>query len=148
MIPKSLLLLLSALASLSYASPTANPGADADAVAAVEKRDTGVWLDLYHAGDCKSGWEPQDKSGWVWDGRCKNFDSFTYGAKVGDGDWSDCILKFWENPDCNGRATTHHVWDGARPKLGAPTSYPCFATANIGKEFYLQNGAASVQLIC
>ncbi|KAL3475861.1 hypothetical protein BJX99DRAFT_258942 [Aspergillus californicus] len=148
MAPKTTLtlLLLSSLAALGATNPITSAE-----TSTLDKRTTGVWVDVYKAGDCKSGWETDPTSGWVWAGQCKNIESFTYGAKAGyNGDlWPDCILKFWENADCHGHATTHHIEDTIHWTNGYPSgNYECIATANKGDEFYLTNGAASVELIC
>ncbi|KAL4877589.1 hypothetical protein BJY04DRAFT_221961 [Aspergillus karnatakaensis] len=165
---KTLILLLASLAT-TLASPT--PDIEVAAAAAVEPstndtntntlsaRSTGVWLDVYHEGNCNSDWQDQPRSGWVWSGQCKNFDSNTYGASLGQVSESDvewppqCTLKFWENADCHGKATVHHVADTGVWKsgtwFGVYMHYNCFAVANKASgEFYLGNGASSVLMTC
>ncbi|CEL01796.1 hypothetical protein ASPCAL01374 [Aspergillus calidoustus] len=174
MLAKNILLSLGVLATLGLASPTPEvPAAEAaveasslnvnatDADASIlEKRSTGVWLDLYGSGSCSDSWRPEGQSGWVWSGQCKNFDAFTYGARAGavdqspDAWWNEkCTFKFWENADCHGHATVHHLSDSIKWKAGTwgspyPT-YTCIATANKADgTFYLGNGAASVLMTC
>ncbi|KAL3448437.1 hypothetical protein BJX65DRAFT_306876 [Aspergillus insuetus] len=171
MLAKNILLSLGVLAALGFASPTPEVPADAEIdvssievnttdASTLEKRSTGVWLDLYGSGSCSDSWRPEPQSGWVWSGQCKNFDSFTYGARAGavsqspDGWWNDkCTFKFWENADCHGHATVHHLSDSIKWKNGAwgapyPT-YQCIATSNKADgTFYLGNGAASVLMTC
>ncbi|EED16182.1 conserved hypothetical protein [Talaromyces stipitatus ATCC 10500] len=154
-----LTVLLGFLVYLGQATPT--PEVPAEETKTLEQRSTGVWLDVYHEGNCNSGWEDQPNSGWVWSGQCKNFESFTYGARLGQVDlnkgqveWQEsCTLKFWENADCHGKATVHHVKDTGTWKQGNGPffymAYNCFATANTADgSFHLQNGAASVLMTC
>ncbi|KAL2811223.1 hypothetical protein BJX63DRAFT_422470 [Aspergillus granulosus] len=166
MFVKKILLLSLGLVTLGLSDPEPNGAAevsvdstavDTDAAASVlEERATGVWLDLYKSGSCDNGWEDQPKSGWVWAGQCKNFDSFTYGARVGANraGWpSSCTFKFWENSNCHGHATVHHIEETADWSFGwgipPSVTYGCMATANKKSgEFYLGNGAASVLMTC
>ncbi|KAL2839420.1 hypothetical protein BJY01DRAFT_237128 [Aspergillus pseudoustus] len=172
MLVKNAILSLGLLAALGLASPTPEVDTDVSLDATpelevnttttdeptLEKRGSGVWLDLYGSGSCADSWRPQ--SGWVWSGQCKNFDGFTYGARAGavdqspDAWWDDkCTFKFWEGADCHGHATVHHLSDSIKWKNGAwgapyPT-YQCIATANKADgSFYLGNGAKSVLMTC
>ncbi|GIJ92100.1 hypothetical protein Asppvi_011075 [Aspergillus pseudoviridinutans] len=161
MLAKTFILSVGLYAMLGLSSPTPEVSAEVSVESnAVEtnstthvlnERATGVWLDVYKSGACDNGWEDQPKSGWVWAGQCKNFDSFTYGARAGKNDagWpSACTFKFWENADCHGHATVHHITDSIQWENGNPT-YQCIATANKASgEFYLGNGAASVLMTC
>ncbi|KAJ0425235.1 hypothetical protein BJY00DRAFT_204504 [Aspergillus carlsbadensis] len=171
MLAKNILLSLGVLAALGLASPTPEVPTDAPVevssieanttdASTLEKRSTGIWLDLYGSGACSDSWRPEPQSGWVWAGQCKNFDSFTYGARAGAIDiasgvwWNDkCTFKFWENADCSGHATVHHLSDSILWQYTSwaqlyPT-YECMATANKGDgTFYLANGAASVLMTC
>ncbi|KAF4219703.1 hypothetical protein CNMCM6805_001734 [Aspergillus fumigatiaffinis] len=143
MLAKSFILSLGLYAILGPASPTPEVSVD-------PKRY------VYKSGSCDSGWEDQPKPGWVWAGQCKNFDSFTYGARArkNDESWtSSCTSKFWKNADCHGHATVHHLADSIEWKNGAwgvpYQTYQCIATANKASgEFYLGNGAASVLMTC
>ncbi|KAL4877422.1 hypothetical protein BJY04DRAFT_230731 [Aspergillus karnatakaensis] len=153
MLVKSIFLTAGLLASLGLTSPVPEATveintADTDnTTSTLTERATGVWLNVYGAGSCASGWRPEPKSGWVWGGQCKNIDPFTYGARAGDSaeGWdSRCTFKFWEQADCKGKATVHHVSD-YRDGEG----YRCMATANKRDgTFYLNNGAASVLMTC
>ncbi|KAF3385192.1 hypothetical protein F1880_001824 [Penicillium rolfsii] len=168
---KKIFLSLGVLAALGLASPTSevptDPAVEEPSIevnttdaSTLEKRSTGVWLDLYGAGSCGDSWRPQPQSGWVWSGQCKNFDSFTYGARAGAVDqspsawWNDkCTFQFWENANCQGRLTVHRLGDSIKWKngdWGAPyPTYQCIATANKADgTFYLTNGAASVIMDC
>ncbi|KAL3463701.1 hypothetical protein BJX64DRAFT_298830 [Aspergillus heterothallicus] len=156
MLAKGLIILLGGLAQLTLSIPfgeaETNPIPELDIAApSLESRDQGVWLDAYHSGSCDSGWESQPTSGWLWSGQCKNLETFTYGARLGDNHlgWSWCKLNFWEQADCHGHATVTNIIDTEIRKLGGfYGKYKCIATANKGGQFYLANGAASVQLIC
>ncbi|KAL5339397.1 hypothetical protein BJX70DRAFT_364168 [Aspergillus crustosus] len=59
---KTLTILLASLASTTLATPTPLENTTTDATT-LEARSTGVWLDLYHEGNCNSGWQDQPKSG-------------------------------------------------------------------------------------
>lgn len=49
-----------------------------------------------------------------------------------------CIIKFWEESDCHGLATTH-----------GQSNEPCIPIANQGNgDFHLENGAASFMVVC
>jgi hypothetical protein len=148
---------LAGLAALALGSPVTSPetpmntlpetGSSPDLAA----RDNGVWLDLYSDGSCKSGWSPQPTSGWLWAGQCKNIDSGTYGARLGNNHngWPWCKLKFWEKPDCHGHATATYVKNNeVHKKGGFYGDYQCIAAANRDGQFYLTGGATSVELIC
>ncbi|KAL3455349.1 hypothetical protein BJX64DRAFT_295137 [Aspergillus heterothallicus] len=169
MLVKNILLSLGLLATAGLASPTPEvasdisidtPPTEANTTTTpdLEKRSTGVWLDLYGSGSCSDSWRSQ--SGWTWAGQCKNFDGWTYGARAGKVDrnpnawWDDkCTFKFWENADCHGHATVHHLSDSTKWKSGAwgapYPEYQCFATADKADgSFYLTKGAQSVLMTC
>ncbi|KAL2842101.1 hypothetical protein BJX68DRAFT_270819 [Aspergillus pseudodeflectus] len=150
------ILLLGSLAFMGNTTPTTNyqpvPNVRSDAnslsdgtASLTARGGYGVWLDVYHSGDCNSGYEAQPTSGWVWEGQCKRLDSYTYGAKLGyaQGGWPRCKLKFWETTNCaGGRATAIRI------PTTSDGNFNCIAAANKGDEFYLTNGASSVQLLC
>ncbi|KAL3473284.1 hypothetical protein BJX99DRAFT_233960 [Aspergillus californicus] len=168
MLVKNTILSLGLLSALSFASPT--PEVQTDDISldntinttdtTLEKRGSGVWLDLYGSGSCADSWRPEPQSGWIWSGQCKNFDGWTYGARAGavdqspDAWWDDqCTFKFWEGADCHGHATVHHLADTIKWKngvFGAPyPTYQCIAAANKADgTFYLGNGAQSVLMTC
>ncbi|KAL4875008.1 hypothetical protein BJY04DRAFT_233112 [Aspergillus karnatakaensis] len=171
---KNLFLSLGLLATPTLTSPTPEIPTDSattvdlstpstnntSSASILEKRGSGIWLDLYGSGSCSDSWRPEPQSGWVWEGQCKNFDGWTYGARPGavgkssDDWWNDrCKFKFWENADCHGHATVHWVLDSFElkgdPLSGLYANYKCFATANKGDgTFYLNNGARSVSMSC
>ncbi|KAL3462831.1 hypothetical protein BJX64DRAFT_276931 [Aspergillus heterothallicus] len=164
MFPKNILLALG-LASLALSTPAPSAASNPESLLMElnppsPKRTgtstTGIWLDIYTSGSCSSGLESQPKSGWVWDGQCKNFDAYSYGAAVGTNaaGWpASCRFKFWENKDCHGHATVHSVTETleyvAGPHGTPLATYGCMATANKADgEFYLGNGAASVLMSC
>jgi hypothetical protein len=68
--------LLGSLALIGKATPTTNHppvpelrsnanSLPSDTVSLTARGDAGVWLDVYHSGDCNSGYEAQPVSGWV-----------------------------------------------------------------------------------
>ncbi|KAL2837944.1 hypothetical protein BJY01DRAFT_251175 [Aspergillus pseudoustus] len=156
---KNTLLLLATLAiyaPLSSATPVPDSENNIDNANTLEERSTGIWLNAYHSGSCNRDLESQPTSGWVWAGQCKNLEAGTYGAKPGNTDypWKEsCILKFWEKPNCKGRATVHHVQNYEH--IGSINSglydgwYNCIPAANKPSSgFYLTYGAASVLMTC
>lgn len=157
MLVKSIFLTTGLLAALTLTSPTpVETAVEIDTLndtttSTLAERATGVWLNVYTAGSCASGWQPEPKSGWVWGGQCKNFDPFTYGARAGanENGWDGrCTFKFWEQADCKGKATVHHVNDYINWGNGG-AEYQCMATANKRDgTFHLNNGAASVLMTC
>jgi hypothetical protein len=157
MIINSFVFLLTSLTALTQATPIAAPEKAPDALPEpatspnLATRDTGVWLDVYTSGNCKTGWSPQPTSGWLWAGQCKNLESGTFGARLGNNhnEWPWCKLKFWEKRDCHGHATaTYVVDDRVKGIAGFAGDYQCIAVAYKDGEFYLKEGAGSVELLC